>query len=104
MTPIQKRILWLLREHGEDTVACTGKGSRLNGFGAWTHKHGGLVIRAYSDPLYWMEAKGWLFRVTRNTPGHWYRLTNEGCIVADGIKTEPPAPRRNTRSTFGRRI
>lgn len=103
MTPIQRRILWLMRELDNDAVACTGRNSRKDGFGHWVHSEGGLVIRAYQDPLYHMQARGWLKPHTRNTPGLWYMITPEGRSVQTSIKAEPPTPLPNPYSHFGKR-
>lgn len=109
MSPTQRRILWLMRQHDEDYVACSGHGARLHGFGHAINSEGGLFIRAYSDPLYFMStvatASGrpepWLLRVQRNTPGEWWQLTEAGKQAAASIREEPPVPARNNRSHFG---
>ena len=74
-------------------------------------EHGGLVIRAYSNPLYFMSTAAtgsgrpmpWLERVKRNAPGTWYKLTPAGLDAVRSIKEEPPVPPRNPYSDFGRK-
>lgn len=103
MTPTQRRILWLMVTLDEQFVACTGEGARLEGFGHWLPPEGGLAVRSYSDPLYFMSGhpKRWLEPVERNARGRWYRITEAGRAAAAKIKTEPPVPKRNPTSTFG---
>lgn len=103
MTPTQRRILWLMKQFENMPVACTGRNARKDGFGHWEHSDGGLVIRAYCDPLYHMRARGWLHSIVRNTPGSWYGITPEGRALQKAIKGEPPAPMPNSRSDFGRK-
>ena len=91
MTPIQRRILWLMRTLDEDFVAATTTGARKLGFGHWLAEEGGLVVRVYGESEYFMRSRGWLEQVERNARGRWYRITDEGRAVAATILTEPKA-------------
>lgn len=102
MTPIQKRILWLMRTLEEEFVAPTTTGARKLGFGHWQAAEGGLVVRVYGEPEYFMRSRGWLKHVERNAQGRWYQITDEGRAVAATILTEPKAKAPNPTSTFGR--
>lgn len=88
MTPTQRKILWHMHKEGEEFAACTGYRARLDGFGVAAALHGGLVFRAYSDPLYHM-ARGTLRffeAVERNVPGRWYRLNEAGKAAAAKVQ------------------
>ena len=84
---------------GEEFVASTGDGARIHGFGHWQVPEGGLAVRAYGTPLYFMKA--YLQPVERNVRGRWYGLTEAGRAVR--IATEPKLKGPNPYSDFGRR-
>jgi hypothetical protein len=97
---MQRRILWHMRDKNTDLVAETGEGARTEGFGCWIVDEGGLAIRAYSHPLYFMRSRGLIEPIGRNARGIWYRLTDAGREAQATVKTCPRYV-RNIYSNFG---
>lgn len=91
MTPMQHKILWHIHKEGEEFATCIGDGARRQGFGVTKAAAGGLIFRAYQNPLYFMEGLGWTERVDRNAAGIWHRLTPKGREVAASL----PRPYRH---------
>lgn len=77
LSPMQLRILRAMIERGY--AAFTGDGARKQGFGVFTAKHGGIVIRAYQSPQYFLSHRGLIRQVEREgIPGVWYEITPAG--------------------------
>ncbi len=88
LTPMQRRIVQALTDcaPNEQFAAFTGDKARKIGFEVMPAKAGGIIIRAYASPEYFLVNRGLLERVDRGTPGTWYRLTEKG-------KAHAPKPR-----------
>lgn len=92
LTPVQRRILWLLREN--DGRAAFQGGTR--GFHWGLHEDHGLVITAYGDPEMFLENRGLIEKLETNAPGRWFRLTAAGETRAKRLKAYNPPPKRRT--------
>jgi hypothetical protein len=75
LTPMQSKILAAMRADETGFAAFTGEAARKFGFAILQAKHGGIIIRAYGTPEYFLKARGLIERVERNVPGNWYKLT-----------------------------
>jgi hypothetical protein len=84
----QRQILFLMREADGPTLFPGG----TRGF-SWARVKpdhpGALVIYAYQEPERFMETRGLVKRVDMNATGRWYRLTEEGAALAEGIEEMP---------------
>lgn len=78
LTRVQCRILSAMGTDELGFAAFTGENARRLGFGIIPAKHGGIIIRAYQSPEYFLRQRGLLERVERNVPGYWYRMTEAG--------------------------
>ena len=78
LTPMQQRVLSAMADADPGYAAFTGERARKDGFGVFAAKHGGIVIRAYSHPEFFLKARGLIEKQERNIPGYWYRLTAAG--------------------------
>lgn len=83
LSPMQKRIIEIMKEKGP--AAFTGEHARKHGFGVFEAKHGGVVIRAYQSPQWFLKQRGLIEVVERfigesklKVPGTWYKLTDKG--------------------------
>jgi hypothetical protein len=76
LTPMQRIILDAMAEKGP--AAFNGKGSRTLGFGLIPAEHGGIIVRAYGLPEWFLKARGLIERQDRNVPGIWFRITDKG--------------------------
>jgi hypothetical protein len=76
---MQRRILSAMDRDELGFAAFTGEDSRRLGFGVIPAKHGGIVIRCYGLPAYFLHHHRKLIEPTeRNVPGVWYRMTDTG--------------------------
>lgn len=75
LSPMQRRILTAMSEDDLGFAAFTGERARKDGFGVFAAKHGGIVIRAYQHPEFFLKSRGLIEVTERNVPGYWYRLT-----------------------------
>lgn len=80
---MQRRILSVMLTSG--FAAFTGERARKDGFGVFDAKHGGVVIRAYQSPQYFLKQRGLIVVVERfigesqlKVPGTWYAITDKG--------------------------
>lgn len=73
---MQKRILIAMAE--TDFAAFTGEKSRVLGFGIFEGKYGGIIIRAYQSPYFFLKNRGLIEPCPRNVLGYWYRITDAG--------------------------
>lgn len=78
---MQRRILNVMVEKGY--AAFTGERARKDGFGVFAAKHGGVLIRAYQSPQYFLNARHLIRKVDRiigdfMVPGTWYEITDDG--------------------------
>lgn len=78
LSPMQRRILSAMQADELGFAAFTGEQSRKHGFGVFGAKHGGIVIRAYQHPEYFLKSRGLIEQHERNVPGYWYRVTDAG--------------------------
>lgn len=79
LTPTQGRILRAMRDDPLGFAGFYSAGSRKLGFIASPAMSGGIVIRCYGDPAYFMVARGLIELVKREgIGGYWYRLTEAG--------------------------
>lgn len=76
LSPMQKRIISEMRRCSP--AAFTGERARVAGFGVFDAKHGGIIIRAYQHPEYFLKHRGFIERVVRDVPGYWFVLTAKG--------------------------
>lgn len=82
LTPVQRRILVILRERG--TTCITGyTRDFLSGDCAF-----GPMIQAYCEPERALQRRGLIECVQSNAPGRWYRLTLDGERRAQRIEAE----------------
>ena len=84
MTPRQKQILQLMLDLDDLDAAIFLGGTR--GFSVATLRGGGILIKAYQTPEFWLANRGLIAEVQANTPGRWYRLTDEGRAAAGRIR------------------
>lgn len=75
---MQRRILTAMQNDELGFAAFTGEHSRKRGFGVFDAKHGGIIIRAYQSPEFFLKNRGFIERHERNVPGQWFRLTDAG--------------------------
>ena len=78
LTATQRRVLTAMAGDELGLAAFTGEGSRRLGFAVLEAKAGGIIIRAYSAPEYFLKTRGLIDAAPRKCPGHWYRLTHAG--------------------------
>lgn len=78
LSPMQRRILSAMQDDEIGFAAFTGEQSRKLGFGVFAAKHGGIVIRAYQHPEFFLKSRGLIEQRERNVPGYWYRVTDAG--------------------------
>jgi len=78
LTKMQRQILKALADDTTGVAAFTGEKARKMGFGIFQAKHGGIIIRAYGTPSFFLESRGLIQRRERNVPGYWYSLTEAG--------------------------
>lgn len=76
LSPMQRRIIEVMKEKG--FAAFTGELARKHGFGVFAAKHGGVVIRAYQSPQWFLKQRKLIEVVERDVPGTWYKLTDKG--------------------------
>ena len=84
LTPRQKQILQLMLDLDDLDAARFFGGTR--GFSVSTLRGGGLVIRCYQIPEFWLASRGLIAEVQTNEPGRWYRLTDQGRAAAERIR------------------
>lgn len=85
ITPMQRRILKAMDADDLGFAAFTGERARKAGFGVFDAKHGGIVIRAYQNPEFFLKGRGLIERVERNVPGYWYRITEDGRRAVESL-------------------
>lgn len=78
LTPMQIKILRAIAENDLGYAAFNGANSRRLGFGVWQHREGGIVIRAYGIPEWFLHSRKLIEPVDRNILGAWFRLTDTG--------------------------
>lgn len=78
LTRMQRDILSAMKIDGVGLAAFTGEKSRRYGFGIMAAKHGGIIVRAYGTPEFFLKSRGLIELHERNVPGYWYRLTDAG--------------------------
>lgn len=78
LSVMQRRVLSAMANDDIGLAAFTGEESRKCGFGVFPAKGGGIIIRAYQGPEYFLKLRGLIEPIERNVPGHWYRLTETG--------------------------
>lgn len=76
LTKMQRNVLAAMVREGP--AAFTGEEARKLGFGVFGAKHGGIIIRAYSYPAFFLERRGMIEQQERNVPGVWFRVTAKG--------------------------
>lgn len=76
LSPMQWQILATMEARGP--AAFTGERSRVDGFGVFDAKHGGVVIRAYQSPQWFLKQRGLIALLERAFPGTWYEITDKG--------------------------
>lgn len=77
LTPTQRKIMCLLREHG--TAHFSGM-TRV--FRNHVGPQGGVYIAAYQSPEWFLASRKIIERTDTNRPGVWYRLTPLGETLA----------------------
>jgi hypothetical protein len=77
LTKMQRKILDAMHDAG-GIAAFTGEKARVNGFGVFKAKAGGVIIRAYGNPAYFLKARGLIFPLEREAPGQWFVITDVG--------------------------
>lgn len=78
LTKMQRKILTAMRD---GPAAFTGEKARKHGFGIFEGKHGGVIIRAYGTPEWFLKSRGLIEQSPRNVPGSWFRLTEQGRVA-----------------------
>lgn len=78
LSPMQVRILSAMRDDETGLAAFTGKKSRKLGFGISQALYGGIVIRAYQHPQWFLKNRRLIEKQDRDVQGTWYRLTDAG--------------------------
>jgi len=78
LTDMQRRILTAMAHDETGLAAFIGEKSRKLGFGVIPAKHGGIIVRAYGNPAYFLNAHRLIEQQKRNVPGTWFRLTEAG--------------------------
>lgn len=81
ITKRQAQILYLLREYG--SAIFIGGTRRFDWF---QHPTGGVVIRCYQGPEYFLKHRGLISPRASNAPGHWYALSEAGAALAARIR------------------
>jgi hypothetical protein len=76
LTTMQSDILVAMKRG--DLAAFTGNLARKYGFGICRAKDGGVVIRAYSNPQWFLVQRGLIEPKERDVPGQWYQITPKG--------------------------
>ena len=80
LTLRQRQILLLMLQHGTTIFAGGTRG--FSWVGLASDAPGGLLIRAYQTPEYFLAGRGLIERVPMNAAGTWYRLTGDGNRIA----------------------
>jgi hypothetical protein len=89
LTRTQRKILWLMREHGEGPVMIAG-GTRDFYWARPREDHpASLIIHAYMDPDLFLRRRGLIEEVQQNAPGRFYRLTDHGAARAAALVENP---------------
>lgn len=73
LTPMQTKVLNAMHNSGKLITLFTGHNARRLGFGCWP-KEDRLVIRAYSNPAYFLKARG----LIESTGEYGYAITAKG--------------------------
>lgn len=76
LTKMQRDVLTAMAS-GE-LAAFHGEQSRVLGFGVYPARSGGIVIRAYQTPQWFLKGRGLIRERSRNVPGVWYEITDAG--------------------------
>lgn len=88
LTKMQRDIILALDKDADGFAAFTGRQSRVLGFGTWQHQQGGIIIRAYQTPQFFLKGRKILEQFERNIPGYWYRLTPLGKKLAKKLREQ----------------
>jgi hypothetical protein len=83
LTKMQRRILAAMDANSFATF--TGTEARKRGFAVFDSRYGGVVIRAYGNPAYFLEHRGLIDSQKRSAPGRWYRITRAGVALIRNI-------------------
>lgn len=76
LSSMQRRILEAMARGG--LAAFTGEKARKLGFAVLDAKHGGIIIRAYQNPEFFLARRGLIQKYQRDVPGYWYAITDAG--------------------------
>lgn len=80
LTPTQGRILRAMRDDPLGFAAFVSTHCRKLGFGICKARGGGIVVRAYGGPEFFLEHTRKLIEpvIREGIGGYWYRLTEAG--------------------------
>jgi hypothetical protein len=60
-------------------AAFTGEKARVLGFGILPSRFGGIIVRCYGTPAFFLQERGFIRVIERaGVPGTWYTLTDKG--------------------------